>query len=109
MRLADFCPFYWVAFLIPANDALVEDFHVAVTFFIEDAIGQTGQVMGASSIQDDQSILGKALQISIELRQGRGDRTQNMYFTILFLGAHVDNNRFLSGLDLVREFIDGNE
>jgi hypothetical protein len=39
--------------LIPADDALVEDFHVPVTLFVEDAIGQTGQVMGASSIQDD--------------------------------------------------------
>jgi hypothetical protein len=39
--------------LIPADDALVEDFHVAVIFFVQYAIGQTGQVMGASSIQDD--------------------------------------------------------
>ena len=44
---------YGVAFLIPADDALVEDFHVPVTLFVEDAIGQTGQVMRASSIQDD--------------------------------------------------------
>jgi hypothetical protein len=28
--------------LVPTDDTLIEDFHVAVTFFVEHAIGQTG-------------------------------------------------------------------
>jgi hypothetical protein len=71
MRLADFRAFHRVAFLVPAYDALIENFHVAVALFVKNAVGQTGQVMGASSIQDDRAILGNALRISIELRQRR--------------------------------------
>jgi hypothetical protein len=83
--LWDFCPFHRIAFLIPAGDALVENFHVAVTLFVKNAIGQTGQVVRASSIQDDQAIVGNALQVSIELLEGGRNRAQNMQFTMLFL------------------------
>ena len=72
--LWDFCPFHGIAFLIPAGDALVENFHVAVTLFVENAISQTGQVVRASSIQDDQAIVGNALQVSIELLEGGRNR-----------------------------------
>jgi hypothetical protein len=109
MRLADFCPFHRVAFLVPAYDALVENFHVAVTLFVENAVGQTGQVMGASSIQDDRSILGNALHISIELRQRRGERAQDMRFAIFFLAAHIDDHGFLSRRDLLHQLVDGYE
>jgi len=66
-RLGNFCPFHRVVFLIPADDAFVENFHVTVTLFIENAISQTGQVVGASSIQDKQLILGNFLHQSIEV------------------------------------------
>ena len=94
---------------MPADDALVEDFHVSVTLFVENAIGQTGQVMGASSIQDDQSVLGNALRISIELRQRRGERAQDMHLMVLFLAAHIDDHRFLSRRDLLHQLVDGYE
>ena len=101
MRLADFRPFHGVAFLVPTHNALIENFHVAVTLFLKNAVGQTGQVMGACSIQDDQSILGDALRIGIELRQRRGERAKDMRFAILFLAAHIDEHGFLSCRDLL--------
>jgi len=48
--LADFRPFHRVAFLMPADEALIKDFHIAVALFVKNAIGQTGQVMRARSI-----------------------------------------------------------
>jgi hypothetical protein len=46
-------PFHRIVFLMPADDPLVEDLHVPVALFIEYAIGQTGQVMRARSIEND--------------------------------------------------------
>lgn len=57
-RLGDFRSFHRIAFFVPADNSLVENFHVAVTLFIQNAIGQTGQVMRAGSIEDNQAILG---------------------------------------------------
>jgi hypothetical protein len=42
-----------VALLDPARKALIKDLHVPVAFMMKDAIGQTGQVMRASSVKDD--------------------------------------------------------
>ena len=52
----NFGSFHGVALLVPADDSFIEHFHVAETVFVENAIGQTGQVMGARSIEDDRSI-----------------------------------------------------
>jgi hypothetical protein len=71
LALGNFCPFHWVTFLIPAHDALVENFHVAVTSLVKNAIGQTGQVMGTGSIEHDRSIAGNALQIILEFAKRR--------------------------------------
>jgi len=48
--LRDLCPIHRLVFLIPADDTFVEDFHIAEPFIVQNAIGQTGQVMRASSI-----------------------------------------------------------
>jgi hypothetical protein len=52
----NFGSFHGVALLVPADDPFIEHVHVAKTVFVENAIGQTGQVMGARSIEDDGSI-----------------------------------------------------
>ena len=54
---------------MPADDSFVENFHVAVAFFVEDAIGQTGQVMWASSIQNRDAIAGNSFDMIAKLRQ----------------------------------------
>ena len=48
---------YGITLLDPAGEAFVEDLHVAIAFLVEDAVGQTGQVMGTSSIEDDRPVL----------------------------------------------------
>ena len=57
---------------MPTLDAFVEYFHVAVTVFIENAIGQTGQVMGAGSIERNKPIAGNIFDEIFELRERRG-------------------------------------
>ena len=57
---------------MPTLDAFVEHFHVAVTVFIENAIGQTGQVMGTGSIERHRPIAGNIFDEIFELREGRG-------------------------------------
>lgn len=52
----NFGSFHGVALLVPADDPFVEHFHIAVTVFMQNAIGQTGQVVGARSIEDDRSV-----------------------------------------------------
>ncbi len=47
--------------LVPADDPFVEYFHVAVTLFVKHAIGQTGQVMRAGSIEDREAVSWHAL------------------------------------------------
>ena len=59
-------------FLIPADDSFVEDLHIAITALVEHAISQTGQVMGARSIEYHRSVVWDAFQIFFELRQRRG-------------------------------------
>jgi hypothetical protein len=46
----NFGSFHRITLLVPADDPFVEHFHVAVTVFVKNSIGQTGQVMGARSI-----------------------------------------------------------
>src|SRR4029078_13603053 len=46
-----FCRCHRMALFVPADDTLLEDFHIAVTVFVENAISQTCQVMGTCSIQ----------------------------------------------------------
>jgi hypothetical protein len=94
---------------VPADDALVEDFHVAVAIFVENAIGQTGQVMWASSIQHDWPVLGNAWQICLELGERRGQRAQNMHLAEFLLRAYVDDQRFFPGFNVFHELIDGDE
>ena len=52
---------------MPSEDSLIEHFHVLITVFVENSIGQTGQVMGASSIQHDQPVARNILKIIFEL------------------------------------------
>jgi hypothetical protein len=47
-----------ITLLIPTHDALIENLHVAISFFMENAIGQTGQVMGAGSVEDHRPVPG---------------------------------------------------
>ena len=95
--LRNFSSFHGVALFVPAHDTFVENFHVAVTAFVENAISQTGQVMGARSIENDRSVAWNALEIILELAQRRGDGTQNMNFAKLFFAAHVDDQRLGAG------------
>jgi hypothetical protein len=60
-------PLHWVTLLVPANDPLIENFHVPVTVFIENAIGQTGQVMRASSIKDYRPVARDAFKVAFKL------------------------------------------
>jgi hypothetical protein len=53
---SNFGSFHGVALLVPTDDPFVEHFHVAETVFVKNAIGQTGQVMGARSIEDEKSV-----------------------------------------------------
>jgi len=45
-----------IASFDPAGKAFVENSRVAVSFVVQEAIGQTGQVMGASSIEHHESV-----------------------------------------------------
>ena len=51
LRARHFAAFHRVAFLVPADEAFIEHFHIAITVLVEYAISQTGQVMGACSIE----------------------------------------------------------
>src|ERR1041384_952042 len=73
-----FGAFRRIVFFVPAANAFVEHFHVAVAVFIENAIGQTGQVVRARSIEHDRSIAWDALEIFLELSERRRDRAENM-------------------------------
>ena len=53
--------FHRIALFVPADDTLVENFHVPVAVFVENAIGQTGQVMGTCSIEHDRSVARNTL------------------------------------------------
>jgi hypothetical protein len=44
--------FHGVALFEPAGESFIENLHVAVTIFVENAISQTGQVTRATSIKD---------------------------------------------------------
>ena len=83
--------------MVPADDAFVEHLHVAVAAFVEYAIGQTGQVMGAGSIKHEKPVPWQTLHIIFELNQRRGYRAQNMRFAVLFRRAYVDDHRFGAG------------
>ena len=85
---------------MPTLDAFVEHFHVAVTVFIENAIGQTGQVMGAGSIERDRPITGNIFDEILEIRERRGHRAKYMRFLELFVRAHIDDHRLGAGLYL---------
>lgn len=63
--------FHRITLFVPAGQAFVEDFHVAVVVFVHNAIGQTGQVMGACSIEHDGSIARNTLQIIFEFAKRR--------------------------------------
>ena len=56
---------------MPTDNSFIEHFHVAVTVFVENAVGQTGQVMGAGSIEHDRPIAGNIIDDSFELSEGR--------------------------------------
>ena len=57
---------------MPTFDAFVEHFHVAVPVLVKNAIGQTGQVMGARSIERDRPVAGNIFDEIFELRERRG-------------------------------------
>jgi len=46
-------PFGWIALIDPTRYALVEDPKVAIAFGVQLFVGQTGQLVGTSSIQND--------------------------------------------------------
>jgi hypothetical protein len=79
--------------LVPADDSFVEDFHVAITVFMENAIGQTGQVMGARSIKHNRAVSRNTLEIVLEFRQRCGKRAQDMHFAKFFGAAHIYDDR----------------
>jgi hypothetical protein len=57
---------------MPAGNPFIENFDVSVTFLVEHAISQTGQVMRASSIQDRHAIPWNALDVIAKmLKRGR--------------------------------------
>lgn len=58
MRLLRSTSLYGVAALSPSGKAFIENSHVAVSFLVQEAIGQTGQVMGASSVEHDEFVFG---------------------------------------------------
>src|SRR3954447_15869215 len=60
-------PFHWITFFIPADDTFIEDFHISITVFVENAISQTGQVMRACSIKNDRPVAWDAFQITFKL------------------------------------------
>ena len=60
-----------VALFDPAGEAFVEDLHITVALLVEHAIGQTGQVMGASSIEHERPVSWHLLDMKAELTDGR--------------------------------------
>jgi hypothetical protein len=72
--LPDLGAFNRVAPFDPSGEALIENFHVPVAFFVQYAIGQTGHVMGASSIEYHESILRDALNMLGKIAKGRRNR-----------------------------------
>ena len=96
---------YGVALFDPAGEALVEDLHVAIAFLVEDAIGQTGQVVRASSIKDDRPVLRNLGQALRHVAQGDGDGARNVGLLVFFAAAHVDDERFLSRPNVIHELV----
>jgi hypothetical protein len=54
---------------MPADQAFVKNFHIAIATFIENAIGQTGQVMRTGSIENNRSVSWDTLHVFFELSQ----------------------------------------
>ena len=84
-------PFHRIALFVPADDTLVENFHVPVTILIENAIGQTGQVMRTCSIEHKGSVAWDAFEVTFKFAQRCRDRAENMDFAVFLLGAHIDD------------------
>ena len=96
-------------FLIPTNDSFIENLHIAITVFVENAISQTGQVMGARSIEYHEPVVRDAFQIFFELRQRRGLRAQYVYLVELFFRSHIDQHGLGTGFDVINQLIDADK
>jgi hypothetical protein len=56
---------------VPANEAFIKNLHIAIAIFVKNAIGQTGQVMRAGSIENNRPVAGNTFHIVFELGQRR--------------------------------------
>ena len=46
-------PFSWIALIDPAGNSLIEDPEVAVAVGVQLFVGQTGQLVGTRSVEND--------------------------------------------------------
>ena len=71
-------PFGGVALLDPARDPFIEHSEIAIPFDIKLFVGQTGQLVGARSVEDDDPLAGDVPGPDIDIINGNRQRSFNM-------------------------------
>src|SRR5918992_409305 len=98
--------FHWITSLVPADQAFIKNLHIAIAIFVENAIGQTGQVMWAGSIENNWPVSWNTLHVFFELSQRGRDGAEDMNFVVFRRGSHIDNQRLFAGFHVSDELID---
>ena len=71
-------PFGGVALLDPARDPFIEHPEIAIPFDIKLFVGQTGQLVGTRSVEDDDPLAGDVPGPEINIINGNRQRSFNM-------------------------------
>jgi hypothetical protein len=98
-----------IASFNPAGKTLIENLHIPIAVLQKNAIGQTGQVVGASSIQNNESISWYLLQAIGELVERNGDRALDMGFAVLLIGTDIDEERPFPRYDFFDQLVEADE
>src|SRR3989338_6432713 len=105
MTLSHPASLYGVASLDPTGKTFVEHSRVFITSLIQHAIGQTGQVMGASSIQDYGSVSWDLCEVERDLAERDRKGGLDVGLFIFLTAADIHDKRLLPLDDGVRKLI----
>ena len=84
--------FRGIALLDPAWDAFIEYPQITIAFGIELFVGQTGQLVGAGSVEDHYPVARDFPGPDIDTVNGNRQRAFNMPDQILLAAPHVDEH-----------------
>jgi len=97
--------FHGIAPLDPAGKSLVENFHVAITLFVENAVSQTGQVTRARSVKNHQFVFRDNGKLQGDLIQRNREGAFDVGGVVLLRAADIDDQGLLFLDNLIHEFV----